>query len=208
MRLFSARLDIKTYMDISDGLYQVDATIVDNTGMYTAADVQLGDIVYVSGLDCGYDIFRYQVSNIISAKGSRITFELKWDMPYADFNPVEPLGDAIIGARHLGSMTANMVDVSINKANEKLVADARNYQQILTNVNIMTNSSSTPDKAFEFEQTEPSSVWTIEHGLDKHPSVSIVDNEGNLIMGDVQYIDQNTVIVTLAIDFAGKAYLN
>lgn len=208
MRLFSARLDIKTYMDISDGLYQVDATIVDNTGMYTAADVQLGDIVYVSGLDYGYDIFRYQVSNIISAKGSRITFELKWDMPYADFNPVEPLGDAIIGARHLGSMTANMVDVSINKANEKLVADARNYQQILTNVNIMTNSSSTPDKAFEFEQTEPSSVWTIEHGLDKHPSVSIVDNEGNLIMGDVQYIDQNTVIVTLAIDFAGKAYLN
>ena len=75
MRLFSARLDIKTYMDISDGLYQVDATIVDNTGMYTAADVQLGDIVYVSGLDYGYDIFRYQVSNIISAKGSRITFE-------------------------------------------------------------------------------------------------------------------------------------
>lgn len=208
MRLFSARLDINSYSDLGGGVYEIDSYIVDNTGLYFASNVNVGDIIYVSGLDYGYDVLRYQVTNIKSAKGARLIAEITWDMPYADFDPIEPFSDAIIGARHLSSTTANIVDTTINLANEKLVADARNYQQILTNVNIMTNSSSTPDKAFVFEQEEPTNVWLIEHGMEKHPSVSIVDNEGLLIMGDVQYIDTNNVKVTFSTEFAGKAYLN
>lgn len=208
MRLFSARLDINSYSDLGGGVYEIDSYIVDNTGLYFASNVNVGDIIYVSGLDYGYDVLRYQVTNIKSAKGAKLIAEITWDMPYADFDPIEPFSDAIIGARHLSSTTANIVDTTINLANEKLVADARNYQQILTNVNIMTNSSSTPDKAFVFEQEKPTNVWLIEHEMEKHPSVSIVDNEGLLIMGDVQYIDTNNVKVTFATEFAGKAYLN
>lgn len=208
MRLFSARLDINYSSYVSEGAYELNAKIVDNTGLYAASSVQIGDIIYVTGLDYGYDIFRYVITEIISAKGVNLVAKITWDMPYLDIEPIEPYGDAIIGARHTSSVTANIVDTSINQANEKLVADARNYQQILTNASIMTNSSSTPDKAFIFEQTEPSSEWVIEHGMDKHPSVSIVDEEGLLIMGDVQYIDTNTVKVFFTTDFAGNAYLN
>lgn len=208
MRLFSARLDINYSSYVSEGVYELNAKIVDNTGLYAASSVQIGDIIYVTGLDYGYDIFRYVITEIISTKGVNLVAKITWDMPYLDIEPIEPYGDAIIGARHTSSVTANIVDTSINRANEKLVADARNYQQILTNASIMTNSSSTPDKAFIFEQIEPSSEWVIEHGMDKHPSVSIVDEEGLLIMGDVQYIDTNTVKVFFATDFAGNAYLN
>lgn len=208
MRLFSARLDINSYSDLGDGVYEIDSYVIDNTGLYFASDVAVGDIIYVSGLDYGYDVLRYQVSKINSAKGANLIAEVTWDMPYVEFEPIEPFSDAIIGARHLSSTTANIVDTSINLANEKLVADARNYQQILTNANIATNSSSTPDKAFVFEQEEPTNIWTIEHGMEKHPSVSIVDNEGCLIMGDVKYVDTNIVKVRFSSEFVGKAYLN
>lgn len=208
MRLFSARLDINSYSDLGDGVYEIDSYVIDNTGLYFASDVAVGDIIYVSGLDYGYDVLRYQVSKINSAKGANLIAEITWDMPYVEFEPIEPFNDAIIGARHLSSTTANIVDTSINLANEKLVADARNYQQILTNTNIMTNSSSTPDKAFVFEQDDPANTWIIEHNMDKHPSVSVVDNEGCLMMGDVQYVDTNIVTVTFSTEFAGKAYLN
>lgn len=208
MRLFSARLDIESYTALGNGIYQVEAYIIDNTGMYFASDVALGDIVYVSGLEHGYDILRYQVSDIKSAVGAKLIANLTWDMPYADFEPIEPYNDAIIGARHLSSTTANIVDVAINLANGKLIADARNYQQILTNVNIMTNSSLTPDKAYIHTQEEPSDVWTINHNMKKHPSVSVVDDQGMLVMCDIQYIDIDNVIITFAMPFSGNAYFN
>lgn len=208
MRLFSARLDINSYTDLGNGIYEIDAYVVDNTGMYFSSNVVVGDIVYVSGLDYGYDVLRYQISNIKSANGAKLIADLTWDMPYADFEPIEPFSDAIIGARHLSSTTANIVDTTINLANEKLVADARNYQQILTNINIMTNSSLTPDKAYVYTQEESSDIWTINHNMKKHPSVSVVDNEGMLVMCDIQYIDIDNVVITFASPFSGNAYLN
>ena len=208
MRLFSARLDINSYTDLGDGIYEIDSNIVDNTGMYFSSDVVIGDIVYVSGLDYGYDILRYQVSNIKSAVGSKLIADLTWDMPYVDFEPIEPFSDAIIGARHLSSTTANIVDTTINLANEKLVADARNYQQILTNINIMTNSSLTPDKAYVHTQEDKSDVWTINHNMKKHPSVSVVDDKGMLVMCDIQYVDIDNVTITFATPFSGNAYFN
>lgn len=208
MRLFSARLDINSFSDLGNGIYEINSTIVDNTGLYYASDVAIGDIVYVSGLDYGYDILRYQVSEIKSSEGTNLIANLTWDMPYADFEPIEPFNDAIIGARHMSSTTANIVDVSINLANEKLVSDARNYQQIMTNVNIMNNSSLTPDQAFVYIQDEPSDKWTIQHDMKKHPSVSVVDDQGMLVMCNIQYVDINNVVITFSIPFSGNAYLN
>lgn len=209
MRLFSARFDILSSSATDSGIFEVEAIVVDNTGMYYASDVAVGDVVYVSGLSYGYDIFRYQVSEIISAEGAKLIAKLTWDMPYDDYEPFDPMGDAIIGARHLSSTTSNIVDVSVNIANEKLVADARNYQQILTNINIMTNSSLTSDdKTFIYEQRIASDKWTINHNMKKHPSVSVVDSEGNLVMCDIRYVDIDNVIIKFASPFSGNAYLN
>lgn len=57
-------------------------------------------------------------------------------------------------------------------------------------------------------QSVPSAEWTIEHGLGKYPSVSVVDSAGSVIIPDVQYDSLYTVVVRFSAGFSGKAYLN
>ena len=64
------------------------------------------------------------------------------------------------------------------------------------------------DKSFEFTQATAASVWNIKHNMNKYPSVSIVDSGGNVIYGDVEYIDLNNCVCHFSAPFSGKAYLN
>ena len=57
-------------------------------------------------------------------------------------------------------------------------------------------------------QGSASSTWTIVHNLDKYPSVVIVDNDDDVVIGEINYQDKNTVILYFAAAFAGKAFLN
>ena len=64
-------------------------------------------------------------------------------------------------------------------------------------------------KTFVFEQGLAADTWIIEHNLNKHPSVAVVDSSGKIQMPDeVEYTDENTITVTFLAAFAGKAYLN
>lgn len=64
------------------------------------------------------------------------------------------------------------------------------------------------DKFFSHEQAQPSDTWTIQHNLRKYPSVSIVDTAGSVFLGEVHYIDENSLAVSFAAAVAGYAYLN
>lgn len=64
------------------------------------------------------------------------------------------------------------------------------------------------DKNYIFTQAVASSAWTIRHGLAKFPSVVIVDSGNNVVIGDVEYIDSDTVVCHFSSAFSGKAYLN
>lgn len=57
-------------------------------------------------------------------------------------------------------------------------------------------------------QDTSSSSWSINHNLDYYPSVSIVDSAGTTVVGDVQYVDLNNIVVNFTDPFAGKAYLS
>jgi hypothetical protein len=72
----------------------------------------------------------------------------------------------------------------------------------------VTISASNTDKNFVFTQGSPSSTWNVSHGLDKFPSVSVVDSANNEVEGDVHFIDVNNLTITFSSSFAGKAYLN
>ena len=61
---------------------------------------------------------------------------------------------------------------------------------------------------YTFNQATPNAVWTINHDLERHPSVTIVDSSGNHIMGETFYQDNNNIILTFSAPFAGVAYLN
>ncbi len=65
------------------------------------------------------------------------------------------------------------------------------------------------DKTFTWEQGTPASVWTIQHDLEKMPSVSlVVGDDQTQVFGQVDYIDNNNLTITLGGPASGYAYLN
>ncbi len=61
---------------------------------------------------------------------------------------------------------------------------------------------------FTYEQGIASDTWTITHNLGRKPSVVVVDSADNVFYPAVQYIDLNTLVVTMNGATTGKAYLN
>ena len=64
------------------------------------------------------------------------------------------------------------------------------------------------DKNFVFTQGTPAAVWTVDHNLNKFPSVSVVNSFNEQVYGKVDYINKNKLTVTFAAGFSGFAYCN
>lgn len=64
------------------------------------------------------------------------------------------------------------------------------------------------DKTDVFVQSVPALVWTINHNLNKYPSVSVVNINNVIMYGDTTYIDENNLQITFSAEFSGKAYMN
>lgn len=85
------------------------------------------------------------------------------------------------------------------------------YEYVKT---LQLNSGGSPapsgdgDKYYEYVQSTPSAVWTINHNLQKNPSVAVIDSSGNLVEGDCSYTNENTLVLTFSGAFSGKAFLN
>lgn len=65
-----------------------------------------------------------------------------------------------------------------------------------------------PSDTYIYEQSVPSDTWTIEHNMGKYPSVFVVDSANSVCIGNIQYINENSLVVTFIGGFSGKAYLN
>jgi hypothetical protein len=61
---------------------------------------------------------------------------------------------------------------------------------------------------YTHNQMTSSSTWVITHNLGFFPSVSVVDNGNNVVIGDVSYISVNQVSISFSASFGGKAYLS
>lgn len=73
------------------------------------------------------------------------------------------------------------------------------------------DAASARSAGFRYEQEAPSRTWTIRHGLGKYPSVScftLSSGSPHRIIGDVEYVDEDTVKVLFSATISGVAYLN
>ncbi len=61
---------------------------------------------------------------------------------------------------------------------------------------------------FSYTQSPASATWTINHPLNKYPSVTVVDSADSVIIPTVEYDGPDTVILRFNGATAGKAYLN
>lgn len=64
------------------------------------------------------------------------------------------------------------------------------------------------DRHYVYTQSVASDTWVVEHNLDKHPAVTVVDSAGSEVVGEVTHIDSNTTQIYFSAAFSGKAYFN
>lgn len=64
------------------------------------------------------------------------------------------------------------------------------------------------DKTYVFTQQTASNRWTVNHNLNKYPSVTVVDSGNNVVVGEVEYLSTNALTITFNSAFSGKAYMN
>jgi hypothetical protein len=57
-------------------------------------------------------------------------------------------------------------------------------------------------------QGSPTTTWSITHNLGYKPNVAVVDTSDTVCFGDIDYTNDNAIVVTFAQSFAGKAYLS
>lgn len=64
------------------------------------------------------------------------------------------------------------------------------------------------DKYYEFIKSVPAAIWTINHSLNKNPSITVVDSSGATVIGDYKYNSLSQVVLMFSAAFSGVAYLN
>ena len=62
-------------------------------------------------------------------------------------------------------------------------------------------------------QSSASATWTINHNLNRHPSVTVIDSGNTKVQGTVVYNSADQLTITFfsggsSLVFSGKAYLN
>lgn len=64
------------------------------------------------------------------------------------------------------------------------------------------------DKHFTHTQSVASDTWTVRHGLNKKPAVTVVDSAGTEWTTEIEYLDLDRCVLHFASAFAGEAYFN
>ena len=108
---------------------------------------------------------------------------------------------------------SEMFELYVEESIEENPTAIPTYEQAvdkLTEINeaIRKIELSTTDKTYVHNQMTASEVWEITHLLDKYPSVTVTDSAGDEVIGDVHYIDKNTLTVSFSAKFSGMAYCN
>ena len=64
-----------------------------------------------------------------------------------------------------------------------------------------------PGASFNFTQSLASASWHVNHGLNKYPSVTVLDSSNDLVDCDIVYIDYNNLTINAEYPFTGTAYI-
>lgn len=64
------------------------------------------------------------------------------------------------------------------------------------------------DKHYTHHQLVANSIWTVNHNLNKHPTIAVIDSSNKVVIGDIIYLSVNSLTISFTSAFAGKAYCN
>jgi len=146
-----------------------------------------------------------QISGIDSSGQNTVAFMqylVGNDILISEQNNIDEFGHfKITGYTVLGN---NLYTLNLTNIGGNGNLDLNKYYDFAT----FTISTGIGDKTFVFTQGVPALVWTVQHDLNKFPSVSVVDTANTGVLSQIDYIDNNNITITNSSQFAGKAYLN
>jgi len=105
---------------------------------------------------------------------------------------------------HSGTTADFLEWLSRNQKIEGLDAHINNTEIHVTRTEIL----SLADKHHSHSQGVPAAMWTVIHNMGKYPSLTVIDNEGNELEGDVTHLDYNQLTITFSAPVSGRAELN
>lgn len=81
-------------------------------------------------------------------------------------------------------------------------------QELNTGTVVTTLNELYTRSTYKHKQMAPENIWLINHPLRKYPSVTIVTENKQVVVGDIEYISDSQVKVSFTSGFSGSAYLN
>jgi len=61
---------------------------------------------------------------------------------------------------------------------------------------------------YKHVQSTPSDTWEIQHNLHRVPSVIVMDSANELVIGEIEVVNDDIIVLHFTSGFSGKAYLN
>ena len=101
----------------------------------------------------------------------------------------------VSGSKQLSDGDGNLIPISVSTTAVAMTGTVTANGESLT--------SYTHDQSIT-----ASASWTINHNMGKNPSVTVVDSANTYVIGEIDYLDQNSLVVSFKNAFKGKAYLN
>lgn len=168
---------------------------------------------------CQYEILNEQYDLVLSLYSHLIarydTGTMEGSKPILDqllelLPPMEPY--TYKATKMLPFTLANLFKISdgvnidgIARGETLLLESANSGLNILVSDNKVTF---TAKLGYVHTQTVASAIWTINHDLQKYPSVTVVDSANDEVIAEVNYPSTSQVIVRFSAAFSGRAFLN
>jgi hypothetical protein len=94
--------------------------------------------------------------------------------------------------------------------NSIISADVDKSETYIVNLNRNDDSvlSFEIPQSYRHIQMANSGAWTITHNLGFRPSVTVIDLDGDVVNGDINYNTNNQLTITFSSEIKGEAYLN
>ena len=183
-------------MDVANEILDAIEIIVDKKIRENTAQIYPGVCKSVSGNTC-----------VMSINGRNNTVQFYGSTPtvgtiYRVFVPNGNMSMAFIIANDDGSSsssTTSYTELTNKPSINNIVLEGNKTSAQLGIVD---------DKTYVHVQTTSTAVWSIQHNLNKFPSVTVVDSGGSVVVGETVYIDNNNIQITFSSAFSGKAYCN
>ena len=100
----------------------------------------------------------------------------------------------VTGSKQLSDGNGNLLPVTVSSSSVALTGTVTANGESLT--------------SYTHNQTTTATSWTINHNMNKKPSVTVVDSANTYVIGEVEYLDANSLTVSFKNAFKGKAHLN